>query len=1075
MANIDMHKLQLVLEAKGVKMTRQELKSLNKTTSSTTASFVKMGTAILAIGATAKVFSEMSRVGQEFTTSMGRVRSIVNDGSISTAELNKQMSSLSKTARELGKSTVFTASEVGSLQVEFAKLGFTTKEIEGVQKATLNMASAVGVDLATASSVAGGTLRMFQLDVGETADVMDVIGASFNKTALDMTKFQNSITYVGPIAKQLGMDIRGTQSALGVLANNMIDGSIAGTSLRTIMLDMGNASSKLAKRLGFTVTDTESFQRALSELNDMGLSVTEMQDLVGKRAVSAFSILVNQAPKVRQLNDELQDVGGTMDRMAKDQLDNLAGDMKKLGSATDEVYLLFFTALEPTLRATVQLMTEFMAQIDEEEIKAYATGLGLAGGALGVYALATNKAIFATKAFRIALTSTGIGALAVGLGLATGALLDYFDVFAEGEEDIQGNIDKVDELIEKTKQLNGEATTGSLEGMSAQEIKIFNAQKEIDIAEARIAILREEKRQIGPIIERTIELASAYNKQAQGTKLLAENVGDINTLYQAGVELGQINLKNLDENSAREKALLAVRKHLIDNEITYGGILSDSQELRNAINQSRRVEISQLQNKISLKKDDILNIQKSNKESTEEKTVLSELQQSYEKYKATKLEQQNIDAQELVFQARLKDANVELTENLINNVAVRLAQGEASEDILKSLSEEFIEVKTLQDLYKQFNDDLQAQADADTLTKLFRLQSLDEIPAVTDEALKAITRSVQENGLTFREAVNEYYGEGTVNTEQQQKDLDEAEAFLENFRSINRVSAEQQLQEQFDADMKRLKLAGATKEEELQLEQDFHDAQAQLRADANLDAIANAEQYFAQVTQLYSSFSDFASAVNTREINDLKESDKFKSASKEKQKEMMDEIKDKSFENSKANFLISKGLRLGETTMAGLKGYAEAMAMVPPNPVLANAIAVMTAVQAGLILATPAPKKFQTGGYLTGPSHEMGGIPAELEGGEYVMSKNTVNKFGVDFFDELNFRYGGSVRRKYENGGVALRQPPPHTNVVVNISGNVMTEDFVVDDVIPTIKEAVFRQNDSDFARFMYLAGKFDA
>lgn len=247
MANIDMHKLQLVLEAKGVKMTRQELKSLNKTTSSTTASFVKMGTAILAIGATAKVFSEMSRVGQEFTTSMGRVRSIVNDGKIATEQLDVQMASLSKTARELGKSTVFTASEVGSLQVEFAKLGFTTKEIEGVQKATLNMASAVGVDLATASSVAGGTLRMFQLDVGETADVMDVIGASFNKTALDMTKFQNSITYVGPIAKQLGMDIRGTQSALGVLANNMIDGSIAGTSLRTIMLDMGNASSKLSK------------------------------------------------------------------------------------------------------------------------------------------------------------------------------------------------------------------------------------------------------------------------------------------------------------------------------------------------------------------------------------------------------------------------------------------------------------------------------------------------------------------------------------------------------------------------------------------------------------------------------------------------------------------------------------------------------------------------------------------------------------------------------------------------------------------------------------------------------------
>lgn len=98
-------------------------------------------------------------------------------------------------------------------------------------------------------------------------------------------------------------------------------------------------------------------------------------------------------------------------------------------------------------------MTDFMAQIDEEEIRAYATGLGLAGGSLAIYTLATNKAIFATKGFRIALASTGIGALAVGLGLATGALLDYFDVFAEGEEDVQGNIDKIDELIEKQNSL----------------------------------------------------------------------------------------------------------------------------------------------------------------------------------------------------------------------------------------------------------------------------------------------------------------------------------------------------------------------------------------------------------------------------------------------------------------------------------------------------------------------------------------------------------------------------------------------------------------------------------------------
>ena len=251
----------------------------------------------------------------------------------------------------------------------------------------------------------------------------------------------------------------------------------------------------------------------------------------------------------------------------------------------------------------------------------------------------------------------------------------------------------------------------------------------------------------------------------------------------------------------------------------------------------------------------------------------------------------------------------------------------------------------------------------------------------------------------------------------------------------------------------------------MQLEKDFERDKAQLKREANLDAINEAEQYFAQVTQLYSTFSDFASATTTREINDLKESDKFKNASKEKQKEMMEDIKDASFENSKANFLVSKSLRAGETVMAGMKGYAEAMATVPkPMVGLANAIAVMTAIQTGLILATPAPKKFETGGYLSGPSHEMGGIPAELEGGEYIMSRKAVNRFGVDFFDELNFRYGGSVRRKYENGGVTSSQIPPQTNVVLNISGNLMTEDFIVDDVIPTIKRAISMDKDSGLA-----------
>lgn len=60
-----------------------------------------------------------------------------------------------------------------------------------------------------------------------------------------------------------------------------------------------------------------------------------------------------------------------------------------------------------------------------------------------------------------------------------------------------------------------------------------------------------------------------------------------------------------------------------------------------------------------------------------------------------------------------------------------------------------------------------------------------------------------------------------------------------------------------------------------------------------------------------------------------------------------------------------------------------------------------------------------SGGYLRGPSHERGGIaanaggiPIEMEGGEYVISKPVVDALGVGFFDKLN-----STASPYFSGG----------------------------------------------------------
>ena len=166
-------------------------------------------------------------VASDFGLSMAKVQAV----SGATAE---EFARLEANAKELGRTTIFTAKDVAGLQLEFAKLGFTASEIEGVTAATLALAQATDSDLAQAAEVAGATLRGFGLDVNQTVHVTDVMAAAFSSSALDMESFQDSMKYVAPVAKAAGVSIEETTAMLAQMANAGIKGSQAGTSLRMI-------------------------------------------------------------------------------------------------------------------------------------------------------------------------------------------------------------------------------------------------------------------------------------------------------------------------------------------------------------------------------------------------------------------------------------------------------------------------------------------------------------------------------------------------------------------------------------------------------------------------------------------------------------------------------------------------------------------------------------------------------------------------------------------------------------------------------------------------------------------------
>jgi len=310
---------------------------------------------------------------------------------------------LQEAALRLGSTTVFTATQVGQLQEEFARLGFSTEEIDLATASTLDLAAATGESLSNSAQVAGTTLRAFNLDASLTKNVTDVMAASFTSTALNLDRFTESMKFVAPVARAVGFTLEETTALLGQLANNGLSGSIAGNALKNIMLKLGDANSKLAKKLGGPVVGTEQLAVAMRKLSAEGFSATEAVDLLDKRSAPAFLALIKNIDGIQGSVEILNNAEGAVTKMAAIRLDNLSGDMTLLKSATEGLSIALGDKFDTSMRGTIFSLTNFVQGIVESEgaLNAIRTVVQLVGVAL--VGLTTRFAMLGLNSLRVGL------------------------------------------------------------------------------------------------------------------------------------------------------------------------------------------------------------------------------------------------------------------------------------------------------------------------------------------------------------------------------------------------------------------------------------------------------------------------------------------------------------------------------------------------------------------------------------------------------------------------------------------------------------------------------------------------
>jgi TP901 family phage tail tape measure protein len=357
--------------------------------------------------------------------------------------------SLTAKARELGRSTSYTAQEVAAAILEMGRQGFSPKQIDASVQGMLDLARATGTDLPLATEIAIATLRQWEMDASESTNVADILVAAVNGSAASLEDFGETLGYVGPIAKEANMSFQDTAKAIGALANMGIKGSMAGTSLRQILLQL--TDKKIQERLhgiGVEALDASNELRKPGDvLVELGKAMADMpnaerlslmKDLFDQRAVTAGVKLVRV--QFEELNEAIDNASGTARKQAAEMDAGIGGAWRQMTGAIEDVALSVGTALAPTLIKLADYLTSCVNSISS--FVAESSGL-----ILGVTAVSAGLLVLGPIVYGIGMAMMGAASGFGVLATAAGLLLSPVGLVVAGFALLAQEGSKVDQLM----------------------------------------------------------------------------------------------------------------------------------------------------------------------------------------------------------------------------------------------------------------------------------------------------------------------------------------------------------------------------------------------------------------------------------------------------------------------------------------------------------------------------------------------------------------------------------------------------------------------------------------------------
>jgi TP901 family phage tail tape measure protein len=278
-----------------------------------------------------------------------------------------EMATLTQQVMELGSKTQYGAVGAAEGLKELIAAGYSSSDASKLLADTLALAATESMGMGRASEIVVAGLQAFGLSVEEGTRLSDVLARSANASTASVDDMGEALKYAAPVSKALGVTLEETNAVLAILANNGIRGGAAGRGLSSVMAKMVAPTKDAVdalKELGMSANDINPMvvgvEASLKRL--ASLPQVQLVKMFGVENLDVSNILKANADGFAEMNEYMTKANVSAKSMSEIRMDNLAGDMKKLGAALTELRIELVGENYESIRDVVQDFTAYLRE-----------------------------------------------------------------------------------------------------------------------------------------------------------------------------------------------------------------------------------------------------------------------------------------------------------------------------------------------------------------------------------------------------------------------------------------------------------------------------------------------------------------------------------------------------------------------------------------------------------------------------------------------------------------------------------------------------------------------------------------